>query len=392
MKLRLSAPQLAVAGYFLVLPAVGVGGALPIAVTIVLATLAAFRPSLVRQVLENRPWPVVLLLAVTLWAMISTLWSPLPWDDQVAKLAVLIPAGVMFAASANADAQTQRMTRAAALAAVIVLIPLLAIEAIWELPLNRAALPNEPVDQLNFNVARGATLLLALMWGAAGVLAVRGGALSMIGAALIAAATGILCFQFGQLSNAVALGFGLAALVFGFLAPRIALLTLSGGLAAWMLLAPFLTPLLLSSSKLVEAMPLSWAQRAGIWRYVSARIMEQPLFGHGLEASRTVDERVDVRGLQMEALPLHPHSASMHIWYETGAVGALLMAAAIFTGGLWLARSFAGHRVAAAAASATLASMGLVWNVSFGVWAEWWIAALFTAAAVVGALRPVARA
>jgi O-antigen ligase len=88
----------------------------------------------------------------------------------------------------------------------------------------------------------------------------------------------------------------------------------------------------------------------------------------------------------MLALPVHPHSASLQIWYETGAVGALLAAGALLTAGLRMSRAYARNRPAAAAACATLASLGLIANVSYGVWAEWWMATMFAVAALVGAL------
>jgi hypothetical protein len=34
-----------------------------------------------------------------------------------------------------------------------------------------------------------------------------------------------------------------------------------------------------------------------------------------------------------------------------------------------------------------LASLGLIANVSYGVWAEWWMATMFGVAALVGSLK-----
>ncbi|MBC7770255.1 MAG: O-antigen ligase family protein, partial [Phycisphaerales bacterium] len=51
-----------------------------------------------------------------------------------------------------------------------------------------------------------------------------------------------------------------------------------------------------------------------------------------------------------------------------------------------LSRAFAANRPAAAAAAATLASLGIIANLSFGVWQEWWNATIFVAAALVAAL------
>jgi O-antigen ligase len=195
-----------------------------------------------------------------------------------------------------------------------------------------------------------------------------------------------LSTQFGQDSNLVGFAFGLMAFAAGFWRPDWTLRLVSLGLAGWLLLAPFATPLVLSNQSFVDAMPTSWAVRTGIWRYVCSHILEAPWLGHGLDASRAVTDRINVRGLDIRAVPLHPHSASLQIWYETGAVGAVLAASVLVVGGWSLARALGQNRPAAAAAAATLACLGLIANVSFGLWQEWWVATMFMAAALVGAL------
>ena len=57
-------------------------------------------------------------------------------------------------------------------------------------------------------------------------------------------------------------------------------------------------------------------------------------------------------------------------------------------GGWRLSRAFANNRPAAAAACATLAAYGLLADLSFGAWQEWWNAAMLTAAAAIGAFAP----
>jgi hypothetical protein len=77
----------------------------------------------------------------------------------------------------------------------------------------------------------------------------------------------------------------------------------------------------------------------------------------------------------------------MQVWFETGAVGALLAAALTLAGGWALSRVLV-DRAQAAAAAATLASAGVIANLSYGIWQEWWDAALFLAAALVAAAAP----
>ncbi len=377
----------AFAAFFSLLAAVTAGGGLAIPVLLCLTGAVAIRPSLLRQAFEKRPLVVWLLVALTGWTMTTTIWSPLPMDDQVYKLAVLVPLGMLFVASATADAPLRGLTLAGALAAAFVMLPLLGIEAFGDMALNQAARPDEPVDQLYRLGGHGTTILIAIAWsGAAGLIAL-GGVGRWIGAVLLLLGTAVLSTQFDQLANALAFAAGAVAFVGAFIAPRLMLWAVTGGLTAWLVTAPFVIPMFATNQRMLDAVPLSWVHRAGIWNYVSGRVMEQPLLGHGLEASRAVTDHIPVRENSFLALPIHPHNASLQLWFETGAIGVLLAAATLIAGGFWLTRKLGDDRPAAAAAAATLASMGLIANVSYGIWAEWWMATLFLAAAVVGATR-----
>ncbi len=386
--LRLSYPPdwYARAIFFALVPTASVGGGLGLPVLLGLAGVFSFRPSLLRQVFEIKPLPLLTLLAFLGWTIASTAWTSHPAHTQALKLGAIALFGLIFVAAATADAQARRLTWAAGLAAFLILALSLAVEAIGGLPLNRAAQPAAEIGDLGRNVSRGATILLAMTWaGAAGLLAL-GGAGRRIGAVAVLGLAGLLTSQFGQFANTVAFAGGL--LVFGaaFRAPRFVTTLVTGGLAAWVLAAPFATPLLVANRSVVDALPLSWAARAGIWDYVCRRIWETPWFGHGLDAARDVTDRIQVRELNMRAVPIHPHSASLQIWYETGVVGAALAAVALVVGGRWLGRRWGDDRPAIAAATATMASLGFVANVSFGAWQEWWDATLFIAAALVGAV------
>lgn len=377
----------AIAAFYALLAAVAAGGGLAVPVLLSLAGAVAIRPSLLRQALEKRALVPALILALALWSIVTTAWSPLPMDDQVYKLAILVPFGLMFVAAATADGSTRRLTAAGTLAACIVLTPLLGIEALWNMPLNRAGSPNEPVEQLWRLGGHGTTILLALAWSAAAGLIGAGGGIRKLGAAALLLGAAFLSAQFEQLANAVAFGAGFICFVGGWAAPRLMLLATSWGLAFWLLAAPLVAPLLATNASLSNALPFSAAHRVGIWNYISGRIWEQPLIGHGLEASRVVTDRLDIQDRNVMATPVHPHSASLQFWFETGAIGAVLAAAALVAAGLWLARKFRDDRPAAAAACATLAALGFIANVSYGIWAEWWMATLFVGAAAVGAVR-----
>lgn len=370
------------AAFFALLPATAAAGAMAIPALLAAAGALSFRPSLVRQSFESKALWVLLLLAFTAWAAASTAWSSYADHAQAPKFAATIVLGLLFAAGASVNSESRRLTCAAALAAFVVLALLLAVEALGRLPLNRAMQPAQIYWLIERNPARGVVVLLGFVWPIAGA-ALGAGRPQLAIAALFVG--GFFAFQFDQAANVVAYGFGLGGFILACMAPRFAILLVSGGLAAWMLAAPFATPLLLANQALLDRLPPSLAARAGIWDYVCQRIAEQPWIGRGLDASRTVTDTIIVRGAETPAIQLHPHSASLQIWFETGLVGAALAALAILAGGWAASRALARRPFAAAGACATLAAYGLIANVSFGAWQEWWNASMLLAGAVASA-------
>jgi O-antigen ligase len=302
------------------------------------------------------------------------------------KLALLTVAGLLFiAGAAQAGPEDRRFIRAAATIAMLVLAVALTAEAWGDMPINRSAKPNAETGALMRNPGKGASILVALVWGA--IAACAGGAnwQRMIWRA-IAALTLILSFQFDMNTNTVGFAVGAVAFVLTYVAPRIMPIIGAAGLAVWTLVAPFVAPFL-NTQQFVDAVPLSWAMRLKIWSYTHDRIMENPLFGLGLGGSRHFTDVLDARGTPVTAIPLHPHSMSLHVWLETGAIGAVLVAATILSCGVAISRSLGAHPLAAAAAGASLGTIGVIWNVSYGAWQEWWFAVPFIAGALAAAAR-----
>jgi exopolysaccharide production protein ExoQ len=386
LKNDLGPSGLALAIFFALAPAIAVGGVLGLPVLMCLVGALSIRPSMLGALLTRRPMAIAFLVLFAAWAGLTSLWSPYPAAAQAGKIVTLVALGLPFAAAATANEKRRRLVLAGGVAAVVVLVALLSVEAVWTLPISRAAQPEENPGQLIRNYARGSSFLISVVWAAAGGLAALGGGVRFGAMLALLAASVVVAVQYDQLGNGVAFAVGAGAFALAWATPRFSLYAVSGGLAAWMLTAPFVTPLIVGNPRVVEALPLSWAARAGIWDYVCARILEEPWIGHGLEASRAVTDRIQVRNLDMRGTPVHPHSGSLQIWFETGLIGAALAAAALVFGGRWLGRTFEHNRAAAAAACATLATIGVIFNISFGAWAEWWIATMFVAAALVGAI------
>lgn len=381
---RLDPGAIALAIFFAIAPGIAVGGALGFAVLVTVVGMACVRPAFFRSLAEKKPVFIGLLAAFTLWLGISLTWSAYPAGGQALKFSSQILGGLLLATYASGPGA--RLALAGAAATAIILAPLLAVEALTPLLINRTAQP-DVIDpgELNRNLSRASAFLVTIGWAAAGGLFLMGRAWMMLGLVLLVGVAAIST-QFDTAANMVAFAAGL--LVFGAarLLPRHMIWATTAGLATWVLAAPFATRFFFANQSIADAMPMSWAHRAGIWSYAVGRIREQPLIGHGFEASRAMEATTMVRGVEMPAIANHPHSASLQIWLELGGVGAVLAALLLLAGGAWLARSYGERPIAAAAACGTLATAGVIANVSFSAWAEWWIATLFISAGIVGAI------
>jgi Lipid A core - O-antigen ligase and related enzymes len=94
------------------------------------------------------------------------------------------------------------------------------------------------------------------------------------------------------------------------------------------------------------------------------------VFGHGLDAARLLGEDAVLRGEPFNTLPLHAHNLGLHIWLETGFVGAALFSAALAALGWRCMRSDMTSGAAAGAGFAGAAYLATV-MVGSGVWQEW---------------------
>ncbi len=130
--------------------------------------------------------------------------------------------------------------------------------------------------------------------------------------------------------------------------------------------------------------------RLDIWYAVSHKILESPIYGHGLEAARSITdwsvEFVYYHGNSM----LHPHNGILQIWLEFGVIGALVAAFCWVWGSRSVLR-LSGK--ATPAVAALLATSLFVLTVSHGLWQSWWLWSLIGVAALttlaVQGKRPV---
>jgi exopolysaccharide production protein ExoQ len=388
---RFSARAGAAGGFFVALAPLGAAGALGLAAAAGLAGLAAARSRLVRGLAVDvqRTGPTGLFAALFLgWAGASLAWSPhAAWVTGL-KLVVLWPLFALAAWGAASPREADRaLIRRGIVAGVLGLLALLAIEATLHAPLMRAANPDETdLGPLLRNLGRGGAVLVILLAPACACLWRLGAPVWAIGSVALA---GVLAGGgFGLDANAIAGVAGLVAALAALRAPGLA----AGGALALFAAALLAAPLLAHGVDLAHqavALPPSWAIRAEMWGFAADRIAERPWLGWGLEAARVFDAPVQpIAGVTTTTLQIHPHSAPLQIWMETGAVGATLAASALLSLAAAAARALRHDRPAAAACAGATAAFATLSGVSYGAWQEWlWATAAAVAACVIAARR-----
>jgi O-antigen ligase len=115
--------------------------------------------------------------------------------------------------------------------------------------------------------------------------------------------------------------------------------------------------------------------RLEIWWAYALQVLENPIVGHGLQASYSAlasysgSDETAIRGLAF----IHPHNFAIQVWYELGIVGVALSSAIIF---LSLRSVFllpSDQRKIAVAFVTGLLSVAFVGH---GAWQHWWWAAI----------------
>jgi O-antigen ligase len=316
--------------------------------------------------------------ALALWACVSSLWSPADVLHGVHTLKELerftgvhmalqvALAGAFVIAAARLDPERAERSLRWLGFGLLVLAAILVVEGLTQAAVYQkiqATLGETTRPDLAVrNVAVAGYIVAALLWPACvalwrehrrlmvcclvGVVAfstvfLRGDAPTL--AVLVSAVVFVAVLKLGR-PAILALG-ALAALY--FLAGPWAMLAAekAGGFAA---IHPHLPP--------------SWVARLDIWSFTNGKMLEDPLRGWGIDASRMFPGYIH----------LHPHDGAVQIWFELGALGAALAAA--FWGFIfWRISEAAEQRLFAATACATATVYLVIGAISFSLWQEWWI-------------------
>lgn len=339
------------------------------------ACLAAVRP------LRTWPWGLWALAALVAWAVISYAWSPASAAfaqpkafkrlDAITGLKLMLELGLYGAFIAGMSRVSAVGAPRALTVLTIGLALLLAIlleEAFSNVAIYRAARDavglHAREDFPIHHIARGCYIAVVLFWPAAfGLLRRRWQWAAVALWALTLASCVLLHVDSPTLALVVST---IVVLAVRFLGP-FAIWTCAGLLVVYILLGPLLFALAthaIAPAGVSAVGKASWGARAEIWRFVTEQIAHRPLFGWGLDASRTWPDQI----------PLHPHDAALQIWLELGAVGALAADAFVVWLMMQLAKLAATDRPLAAIGTGCVCAYAVIGALSFGVWQEWWIA------------------
>ena len=371
----------------------------PLGFAALVAIGGLFALVLVKQARLPSPmiWPWV---ALALWAVVSMAWSPLTKDLSLAALLAdfekqtalkLVLQALLYGAFIVAAASLPQVLARRALTVLavglVMVAALVLVEGSYDAAIYQRlkVIFDKPIrpDLAIKNVAQATYILALFCWPVALFLSGRfakGLSQWMIATLFI----GLVAAAVQMSADAALAGLAVGLLAYSAVAMtgRLAILVLVAATTLYWVATPLLVLLAVDHGLFLRAQAVlgaSWDARLDIWSFATARIMEQPLLGWGLDASRTFGN----------AIPLHTHDGALQVWLELGAVGALLMA----TAWLFLLKAIydlveVDRRLAAVAAASASAYL-MIGAVSFGVWQEWWLALGALAFAVIVVLKRV---
>ena len=373
---------------FCLMPIASIAGGLGIPLLLAICGCAGILTAIPFR-LQKIPLWILALFVFLLWALFSQFWSPYEANSSLTNAVKLTLGCVFYVMGLKAIVKTIDLRPILMAYVYVCMTVFLLIILIADLSTGFGLTfffdpPNIGEDVLRkrgdaiMNTSNGIVILCLLSVPAA-TLMLTGSRIFKLCAGLIIGLTFWASF-IGHLAIAeiaILVGFAFFALTFYF--PRFGLKLVTGLSMALVLFAPIVGMMLsLVSEDQISKLPFSWEHRVEMWKYTSLKITQAPIFGHGFDSARTFSDTFETRGFtDLALISLHPHNAGLHIWLETGVVGAIF--AVIF---LWLLGRRAifmsnTSRYMAAACASLIAMASLISAVSYGVWQDWWWAGLF---------------
>lgn len=344
-----------------------------------------------------------ILAVLTIWTLATTIWAPLPASSFTLAFRVLamMVAGFYLASCVARFEAGDRQTFANAIGlSGVLFVAVFLFELVTSGALTSTAITTwnwitpweSPQRYHGAFLTSASAALVIFVWPGALALA-RRTSVGWAVAFLVVASLAVM----GQDMSGSKIGFAVAgiagammwlwprftgaAILMGLVAANLALFLVvyswgAPGLVTW-----------LAERLATHALPLPWQERVYIIDFALGKIAEQPLFGWGFDASRTISAGITGPFNGNPAIPLHPHSLWLQVWLELGLVGVALVLALV---GVLVGRisTFRDEPMVAAAAAATVVSYLVIGNISFGAWQNWWLAVAWLAVGFFVAVGP----
>lgn len=384
---------------FLTVPIFAHAGGLGIAAIIGLCGLVALAgfPPRMSEIKNRFPMPVRMLLLLLVWGWISSFWSPYQSDDIMTnpvKLMLGVPVFLLCAylikMSASVPKKAKILTGILCVGTLALSVSIL-VDQLSGYAISFAVDPLDPGQDLTARIGDmiqnigHATSVLTLLLAPVSVLLWTRGRIGKAASLTLVVLTLACGFTTGQ--SASTLGALTALLLMGLASRRPVLALRTGFLLAGasILFAPLLAFLSAHlGANIKNALPFSWEERVENWSYLSQKLSQHPIVGHGFDAVRMFNDTHTIRGFEGRALvSLHPHNAGLHIWVELGVIGAVLSCTALYFALRYLSVPNRLSKTQMVATSGLLIAVVTMSSLSYGVWQDWWWASIIFAGAQV---------
>lgn len=333
-------------------------------------------------------FPFALFLIFIAWAWITSYWSPVQ-RGQVLKMAAFFPLYALFPWTVwSIRGRGRYLVLLVATLSGLAIIAGFSIEAATGIAGHIFAPGKKHIEflmLLTHGLSALVTMLPAL-WTFLSMLVPdwRGKAAAVL--------AGLLCFvvswRFGLDTGMLAVVLAGITYGLGWLVPRTSILLTGLAGAGMVLLAPIYMGFITSVIGNGRDLPLSWQQRLEIWDFVPERIADKPLFGWGLDASRSFKDQLHLEGYPTAVGFMHPHNVGLQIWLETGLIGAMLFTASLLLLAIRVSASANLTRGQGAAITACFSAFLVFASISYGAWEEWFWALFGALAAMCVLIGP----
>ena len=355
----------------------------------IIAAILGFLISWSRQ--QNlKPYSSILIVLCLLivWALSSSLWSPdMLGSVQVAikgALHIVFGIGLIRGILKLADSHN-RFYETAIKMGYLTGLALLSVGAAYAYVTGDALwghYSRDPLTTLN----NGSVFMVLMSWPVYRIFWVNNRKIPGILVLLVP----LLFINLSSSSSILAWIIGITTLVGVTLLGRKFVLGLATILGILFTISPALIhnlPKFEEQTSFSQYLPSLTTHRIAIWQYVTGKIYEKPLLGRGIDASRALSREAGHYKGELELLPLHPHNASLQIWLELGAPGAILSGILIFLIFFSIANNNQQRPIMAIQAAAAMSYL-TIGAISYGVWQNWWLASAWVLTALLITGRP----